>query len=395
MAALLSPDGIPAPVFATRAVQALLSERRGRPVNADRAWQGLSNLKLLSVCGLDDDRRTVRVHQLVQRAVREAWPGRREQTAVCAADALLEAWPDVERDLMLVDLLRTNTEALCRNSGDALWHGGLHQVVFRAGNSLTLRGLPSAALAYWKALLPAAVDRLGPHHPDTLTIRNNLAWARSRTGSSDRALTDMRELLTVRRRVLGADHPNTLATEHGIADFQAETGDVDGAIEILRRLVAGYERVLGPDERDTLNTRLSLVRLLASSQAPAEAVAHLRELLADYVHVLGPGWPETLDVEFSLAGALVAADEFSEARSTTERLVGEYTRVLGPDHVDTLRARFCAADLHGRDGRRKQAAGEMRELLDDVQRLLQLGRREAEEIREWIRQWSGDEDQPE
>jgi len=398
LAALLSPNGIPTPAFTTTAVQALLTKRRGRATTADDAWDGLSNLKLLNLCGLDDDRRTVRVHQLVQRAVREAWPGRRAETAISAADALLEIWPEVERDATLVDVLRNNTDALHRNTGDALWHGKLHQVMFRAGNSLTLRGLPLTALAYWEGLLPTALDRLGTEHPDTLKIRNNLAWARHRTGASDRALEDMRELLTVRQRVLtvrqrvlGADHPNTLATMHGIAEFQAATGDIDGAITLLRGLLADYEQVLGPDERDTLNTRLLLAVMLGETESADVAVHQLRTLLDDYRRNLGPDDPETLNIESKLSGWLVDAGKIDEARSRIERLAGGYERALGPDHIDTLRMRYNAAVLHAQDGRRAEAAGELRELLDDVQRLLEQGRTEVEEIREWIEQWSADE----
>ena len=393
LASVLSPHGIPAAVFTTEAVQAMVTERRGRSTGADDARDGLSNLKLLSLCVFDDDRSTVRVHQLVQRVTREALPGPAAGTARCAADALLAIWPEVERDTTFVGLLRENTAALRRNAEDALWCGGaLHEVVFRAGNSLTLQGLPAAALAYWQGLLPCAVGRLGDEHPDTLSIRNNLAWAGHRTGDSAPALAELREVLSIRRRVLGDEHPNTLATIHGIARFQAEVDDLDGAVGLLRGLVVDYERVLGPDARDTLNTRLLLDSLLGETESPDVAVTRLRALLDHYVRVpgLGAGHPETLDVELELVGWLVEAGTTDEARTRIVRLCDDYRQALGPDHVDTLRARYLAASLLGRQGGRIEAADAMQGLLDDVQRLLDRGRTEAAAVREWIEQWSAD-----
>jgi hypothetical protein len=388
LAALLSPDGTPAAVFTTTAVQELLTRRRGRATTADEAWAGLINLKRLSLVGLDDDQRTVRVHQLVQRAVRETRPARRAEKTVGAADALLEIWPDVERDAILAELLRNNTDALAQKSGDALWHGRLHQVVFRVGNSLTLRGLPAAARAYWESLLPTALRYLGPGHPDTLTIRSNLAWARHETGDNNRALAEMRDLLPVRRRLLGADHPNTLAARHSIAEFLEATGDPVRAVALLVDLVDDYERAHGPDERDTLNTRALLGVMRGETESPEVAVRELRALLDDYRRTLGPHHPETLEVEVKLAGWLVSADRPGEAQSRIERLTGDFERVFGPDHIKTLRLRYYVADLLDRAGRRDEAAGHLRDLHDDVHQLSDLGRTEVKEIREWIELWS-------
>ena len=185
-----------------------------------------------------------------------------------AADVLLAAWPEVERDAELVELLRANAEALVQTDDEALWTSGVHQVVLRAGNSLPHQGLLPAAVTYWERLLPIAIARLGAEHPDTLIVRNNLLWAYGRAGDPSRALAGFRDLLTVRARVLGPDDPNTLATRHAIATWQDASGDQEGAAEGLRELIADYERALGPDHRDTLNTRVALVEIVGPSDPP-------------------------------------------------------------------------------------------------------------------------------
>lgn len=385
--ALLDPNGAPASIFATRAVRRLLAERRGRGTPADDAMDGLACLQRLSLCTLAPDG-TVRVHQLLQRAVRESASERMAELAVCAADALLESWSEDGLDPSTIHLLRGNTEALMRHAEDALWGADLHQVVFEAGNSLGRDGLNTAAIEYWVRLRPIAAERLGPEHPDTLTVRNNLAWSYGRAGDARRALTELRELLPIRRRVLGEDHQNTLATEHGIAFWLGKTGDSAGAVDLLGEVLTKYRRVLGAGDRDTLNTRLGLASLRGMTESAGVAVVELQELLGDYRRELGRDHPETLDVEIELVGWQVAAGAIGEALGRMERLLRDHQRVLGPEHTDTLWARYLTADLRATAGHRAEAAAELQVLQDDVIRLLEQGRPEVDAIRREIERWS-------
>jgi tetratricopeptide (TPR) repeat protein len=304
-----------------------------------------------------------------------------------AADVLLAAWPEVERDAELVELLRANAEALVETDDEALWTSGVHQVVFRAGNSLPHQGLLPAAVAYWERLLPIAAARLGAEHPDTLIVRNNLLWAYGRAGDPARALAGFRDLLATRRRVLGPDDPNTLATRHAIATWQDAAGDQEGAAAGLRELIADYERVLGADHRDTLNTRVALVEIVGPSD-PEAAVAELRSLLDDFRRALGPDSTEAFEVEVELTAWLGETGAYEEALSRMDRLVEDYTRVLGPTHLDTLTLRFLAADVRSRAGYDVEATEAMQTLHADVVASLKAGRVEAEDLRTSIEAWS-------
>jgi hypothetical protein len=388
LAARLDPNGIPAELFWSAPALAMLTARRGRETTPEDAWDGLANLERLSLCRFDDDGRTVRVHQLEQRVVREASAERDGELAVCAADALLAIWPEVERDAAFVNLLRNNTEVLFRRSEAALCRTDMHQVLYRAGNSLRRTGLQRNAVAYWEQLLPIAQSRLGTEHPDTLTILNNVAWAHGRGGDAQRALTGLRDLLPMRVRVLGPDHVNTLATRHGIAVWQAETGDVEGSAESLGALVDDYERVLGVDHRDTLNTRLTLIDINAGHEPPAAVLPDFLALVDDYRRLFGADHPETLEAELLLARKLAEAGEVAAAIERATTLLPRFEKELGPDHVDTLLARFLAATLHTQAGDPNRAAVDMRLLLDDVRRLLEEGHTEAAEIRRLIDRWS-------
>ncbi|GIE53915.1 hypothetical protein Ani05nite_74490 [Amorphoplanes nipponensis] len=386
-AANLDPHGSPAALFLTEAVRAMLTARRGRATSADDARDGVSNLRLLSLCEDLDGHRTITVHPLLQRSVREDAPAAVCALAGCAADALLERWPTVEGDVGLVEQLRNNTEALRRNADDALWRNGLHRVVFRAGNSLTAQGLPVTALRYWQELVPSAVKHLGAEHADTLTVRHNLAWARHRTGDHAGALDEMRDVWEIRRRVLPAEDLNTLAALHGITVFQQALGNREGAAASLAALVTRYDRRVGADDRDTLNARKDLACMLGELESPAVAVSRLRALVDRYRTVVGVDDPDTLDVELVLAGWLAGTGELDEARSLVDRLIGDYRRVLGADHLTTLQVRYYAADVRRQQGQRRQAGRAMRGLRRELQPLLGAGRPELAELDDEIDGW--------
>ncbi len=84
----------------------------------------LRNLARLSLLTIDSDpqasggTRRVLVHALVQRATTEHLTAQRVETLVRAgADALIQVWPDIERDLPLSQLLRVNATTLAERPG--------------------------------------------------------------------------------------------------------------------------------------------------------------------------------------------------------------------------------------------------------------------------------------
>src|SRR5437764_1360471 len=73
---------------------------------------------------------------------------------------------------------------------------------------------------------------LGPDHPDTLVIRNNLAYAYQRAGDLGRAIPLYQDTLTDFQRVLGPDHPLTLTTRGNLAGAFESAGDLSRAIPL-------------------------------------------------------------------------------------------------------------------------------------------------------------------
>ncbi|MEQ0560987.1 tetratricopeptide repeat protein [Amycolatopsis sp. NEAU-NG30] len=394
---VLDPHGIPAALFTTSAVTDLLGDHVGREVGAEQACDGLGCLSRLNLITLDpaSETRTVRVHALVQRATHDALPSQRHAAlAAAAGDALLEIWPDPERDAALGQVLRANTDALAAMAGEHLWKPDGHAVLFRAGDSLGDRGLVTEAGTYYRRLRTTAAEQLGPDHPHTLATRHKIAHWRGEAGDPGGAATAFEELLTDYERVLGPDHPDTLTTRHHLARWRGKAGDPGGAATAFEELLTDYERVLGPDHPDTLSTRHHLARWRGEVGDPAAAVAAFEESLTDHERVLGPDHPDTLTTRHHLARWRGEAGDPAAAVAAFEELLTDRVRVLGPEHPRTLITRHNIAYWRGKAGDPARAVAAFEELLTDRLRVLGPDHPHTLTTRHHLARWRGEAGDP-
>jgi hypothetical protein len=339
LAALLDPNGIPALLFTTTAVTAYCTSRIRGPVDAEDTHDALHALRRLSLVSFaspadtpattghpsdtpaDIDAGMVRVHALLQRVVRESTPAEHQHTvAVTAADAiealdapalraayraaanaLTEAWPDIDRDDDYSSVLRQNCVTLTDYAGDEMWVPQGHPVLFRAGHSLFDAGLVSQAVAYWRQMVTTSLRMLGLDHPDTLTARHHLAYGLGESGDADGAVAAFEQLLPDRLRVLGPDHPDTLSTRGQLARWQGEAGDPVAAAAAFEQLLSDRLRVLGPDHPHTLKARHHLARWRGKVGDPSGAAAAFEQLLHDRLRVMGSDHHITMETRHHLA----------------------------------------------------------------------------------------------
>ncbi|MGP4114361.1 FxSxx-COOH system tetratricopeptide repeat protein [Streptomyces sp. 4N509B] len=422
LAAMLDANGIPAAVLTSPPALAHLAAgvpagvlgAPDRPVTEPQAVGALRALHRLSLVDHQPDvsHQAVRVHQLIQRTVRDAMPrAAHDALARTAADALMAAWPAIDRDTDLARALRANAMALAHHAEDALWRPGTHSVLFRIGTRLGESGQVTAAVAHFRRLADTAhgrlgpdhtttlsarhnlayyrgeagepgaadafaellVDRvrvLGPDHPDTLTTRHELAYRRGRAGDAVGAVAALAEVLADKERILGADHPDTLTVRHNLAHYRGVAGDVTRAVDAFAELLATREYLHGPDHPETLKARSSLIRWRAQSGDVDGALAALTHLLADRERVLGADHPHTLTTRHNLAHWRGRAGDAAGAAAAFAALLPDRVRVQGPDHPDTLVTRHEAARWRGHAGDAPGAAAELVTVLADHERVL-------------------------
>jgi hypothetical protein len=373
LASMLDGNGIPTDVFSAPAVLDLLTVRIGSEVVVEDAQDALGCLQRLSLMTLATSMSSdlVRVHALVQRATRDALDSDRlVVSAGAAAQALVQVWPEFERDTILSQLLRANTDALNRVGGEHLWKTGNWPVLFRAGQSLGDSGFGAEATNYFRSLHIAAEQWLGADHPYALTVRNELAYWRRQTGDLAGAVGALKELIADQARVLGCDHPDVLNTRHELARSVGESGNPAGAVVAFEDLLIEQVRVQGIDHLDTLNTRHSLAWWRGQAGDPAGAVTALEELLADRLRLLGSDHHSTLITRHDISHWRGQAGDPAGAVAALEQLLTDELRVLSANHPHILDVRHNLAWWRGQAGDHIGAVAELKRLLTDELRVL-------------------------
>ncbi|MGW2183436.1 tetratricopeptide repeat protein [Streptomyces sp. NPDC001732] len=376
LTAFLASNGIPAAVLTSAPALAHLAAHTGTPVSADDALgalRALHRLSLLTAPSADEADQDVRVHQIVQRSTRDTLTSERyEQTAYAAAEALLAAWPAVERDTALAQALRTCTTALisCTEQTGCLFRPDVSTVLDRIGRSLGESGQIGAAITHYQWFAAAADRHLGHAHRSTLRVRYQLAFWRGHSGDPAGAAEAFAELLNDYVRVFGPDDPDTLATLHNLASQRGWAGDPAGAAETLAILLDNRLRVLGPDDPITLATRHSLAFWRGEAGDPVGAAEAFAALVNDRRRVLGPNHRETLIARNNLANWLGYAGDPARAAEAYAALLEHQLLVLGPDHPDTFFTRHNLAFWRGHSGDPAGAAEAFAELLEHQLRVL-------------------------
>ncbi|KAB1980780.1 tetratricopeptide repeat protein [Streptomyces triticiradicis] len=382
LAAMLDANGIPTEVLTGGPALDHLStsvrgrHRRGQQHGECTAEEALGALRALHRLNLIDHTpgaspQGVRVHQLIQRTVRDALaPAEYERLVRTAADALTAVWPDIERDTGLAQTLRANTTALMLHGQDALYRPHLHPVLHRIGRSLGKTGQVSAARDYFDDLVGKLRRYCGPDHLDTLLARGGHARWRGEAGDASGAADETAGLLRDVLRVLGRDHSHTLTTLSNLARWRGEAGDPEGAASATADLLRDRTRILGPDHELTLSTRSNLQYWRGRTGDPADAAVATGELLEDMLRILGPDHPHTLTARSHLAHVRGRAGDHKAAAAATAELLEDQERILGPDHPDTLTTRHELARWRGEAGDALGAADSLAALLKDRSRVL-------------------------
>lgn len=393
--AMLDSNGIPEAVLTSKPARShlaaqfagytrpvsgpLRSRSPWRSVSEQQAREALRALHRLGLINHDPDNahQTVRVHRVVQRAMRDTLAAhRRDILARTAADALMTVWPDDPFDTKaeFARILRANTVALTAHSEHALHKTGTHPVLFEAGQSLGDSGQVLDAVAHFQHLVTASRNRSdklearhalawwrgwagdpagaasdvrkvrrakfwthGPTGADTLAAWHAVALFTGRAGDPARAKRSFTRLLWVRMGKWEWDHPDVLAARHDRAWWTGKAGNAAEAVAEFARLAADRERVLGADSYAALETRYALAWWTGKAGDPAAAVEAMRRLLSRMERLADPDNPALLDTRYGLARWQGEAGDAVGAAEALASVAHAQERVLGPEAPDTLR----------------------------------------------------------
>jgi hypothetical protein len=364
LAAALDPNGIPDAVFATDAARDYLSRHgAGRP-DAATIHDGLRALHRFHLVTCDSE--LVRVHALVQRAVREdLGTDDALASAEAAADALMQAWPALDGDSG--PLLRANAMALQDNWRDAIWKPdrGMHPLITRTITSLGEAAQLGEAIRLCRHLGDLAEQLLGTDHADSIALRIQLGNWLGDAGSATEAVACVRAVVDHLTTVRGPDDPTTLTARHNLGYQLGQAGHPLAAVAELEAVVTARTRLPDRYTVETLRARNHLAYWRGKSGDIGTAITDLEILLPDVIAAWGPQHRETLDIRAQLWRWRADAGDPATAAVEYERLIADASGLLGAGHRDVSLYRYGLAVFHGRAGQPGRAADTLETLLTE------------------------------
>lgn len=207
----------------------------------------------------------------------------------------------------------------------------------------------------YQRAISANERRFGPEHPDTLLAFHNLGALYDSMGRYAEAEQLIQRALAARERVLGAEHPDTLQSLHGLASVFELQGRYAEAERFYLRALAGRDRILGAEHRSTLATVNNLAVLYGLQGRHAEAEPLFVRVLAANERALGPDHPNTLMTLNNLASIYELQGRLAEAERLHGRALATRESILGPEHPDTLASVNNLAAVTERQGRYSEA----------------------------------------
>jgi tetratricopeptide (TPR) repeat protein len=360
------------------------------PILMSRAIRALGRYSLVRI---DNFRRTLEVHRIIQRLIRNELDAKDQFAMRHEVHLLLAASDpgdpdDIKNWSKYAELLGhvgPSEVVTCRTDFVRRLAQNIVRYLYISGNYSSALTSADKALAQWtadsgeddqyvlimarlKAQVLRAVGRyqeayelahqtfelmrtvLGEDHEETLILMNGLCVDRWAHGDFKGSLELTKTSLERHRRVFGNEHPRTFAAMNNLAvDFELN-GQYAEARKLNEEL---YEEKLvfylgdgHPQVLVTLNALARVMReegyFLEAREKAARAYQGFKDLIQQYVLPEGHTWVMQQVVDFSTA--LRAAGTDPESLELAYDAYDRYKRAFGPQHASTLAAAFNLAN---------------------------------------------------
>ena len=228
-------------------------------------------------------------------------------------------------------------------AGAAMEPGRRNALVAALAPMLRDSGDLEGAEALYRQLMARYADELGPTHPKTLAMTNNLASAIMNQGRLADSEPLYRQALSARRASLGAAHPKTISSTINLANLLKNQGRPEEAVPLYEEALANTAATAGAesDEAAALRAKLqACAAAIEAAKAPKLELSSSRGPASDGAAAGGSGpddAPEVAEVA-QRAHALMRQGDAGACVPLYRAVVAARTAALGESHADTLAA---------------------------------------------------------
>jgi tetratricopeptide repeat protein/NB-ARC domain-containing protein/AAA domain-containing protein len=248
-------------------------------------------------------------------------------------------------------------------TGLAFYRQLLH-LRYHMANALRSQGKFQEARTVDREVLADQKLVLPERHPHILATAAALAADLRGLGHFQEALTMDLQTYDDFLKAYWEDHPRTLSEANNLAVSYRLMGEFTKANEIDEDTLTRRRAVLGERHPLTLYSSANLARDQRETGAYEYSAGWLRKALEDYRGIVGENAPDTLRTAKSLAVSLRKAGHLDEALTITRDTYQRYLERFGPHVPDTLAcAVSLAADLSA-NGDQAEATRIAEEVLD-------------------------------
>jgi tetratricopeptide (TPR) repeat protein len=337
--AFFGPEPIPRDIFrrASQARSSPLGEVLADPIMLARA---ISNLGRFALATIDPRMRTIQVHRLIQKLLREDLePAEQERfrhevhlllaNAAPADPDLNSNWP---RFAELVAHVKSPGVAVCREPGVRRFALNMARYLYRSGDYASARGYLDTFIGQWS-------QDSGENSQDVIGAQRSLGDVLRDQGEFRAAYELTRSVLARSRRVLGVDHDYTIALATGLSSDLRGQGDFAAARDLDEDSIRRLEAVHGPDHPSTLRARNNLAIDYGLVSKYERACELFQQTYVEQSRASsGVGKVDVLSSWSGLSRVLRLCGRHTEARLLAEDAYEFGRQELRPDHPWTLRA---------------------------------------------------------
>lgn len=372
---LLAESGVPTRWLDPAAVSALSGCHDAELDSAvERAHRALIALINASIIRQSADGNTVTLHRLHAQVLRESWNEQDNKEALESAANLLGS-------INIDKFRRTDTESRRREARSLIeqFHAigdQKHSLNLRTNEQVTSALSQTLTHARDLGLVLESVTLekfakeiehvLGPNDLRVLNVQEELAYMIMHAGRSSEAINMYEHILDARTKMQGSDHLETLTTRQNLAyAYYYQGNEYDKAIKLLEHVHSTRQQLLGDDDVNTLMAGSYLALVYHADGRLQEAMSLYEQVIADRTRLIGADHEHTLVTRNNLAYAYSLQGLGPKAIDQYEQVLSARTRTLGALDRQTLMTRSDLALAYALNGELAEAVGRYESVLKD------------------------------
>jgi tetratricopeptide (TPR) repeat protein len=314
----------------------------------------ISVLQRLALITRDDNGRSLSMHRLIRKIIRQQMRSGDYGSALGAALSTLEM--AFRREGAGSVVLR---EALVSHSRLVIAQIAEHPLeVHGAGlvssfaHWLLEMGRFGEAEPFFRRALSIHEKRFGKEHPEVAGALRDLANVLRLRGKSAEAEPLLHRALKISESIFGKDSPDLVGDLYLLGSCQRALHQLAPAEELLRRALLIEERHSGRSHPRFAVALHRLASLLEAQARYVEAEALYRRAITIDEEKVGPNHPRVIAGLYNLSGVLAISRRGDEAEQLLRRALAHDEKTYGPNHLEVTPAlRLLAEVLDRRDAR--------------------------------------------